>query len=775
MPPKKVVEKAEVIQREAIKVADVEDWTSTDAVSKTFPYYAREKIRIEAARSKTGASNAVLIEPFNLQTPYGSETLFKNTKLDLEPNKRTCVFGGNGTGKTSLFMAMATASIPHFPTHLNVYHCKELDHGPAIDEKTVLNTVMQSNPYLNALNECEAKLAELIASSEDEEKTEALKKVQSWVGFRIVAADGRNALKKTVDMLRILGFDDKGQQLTIGDLSGGLRMRVALAMAFFVNADLLLLDEPTNHLDFPSVLWLENKLRGYKGSFLLVTHDRDLLENVCTQVILLEDKKLHYYKMTFKAFELRKAKDDEKKEKDIDKFIAKNRNADPSTKMGKDLHDKKLWQTRYQAKLVQMQGKFTFPVSTKLDRQESDSKDGPVSLINLKDVRFSYRPDAEDPIFIFNTPISINITTESRLGIMGPNGAGKSTLLKLLTNKLVPTAGTVVAHPNYTLAYFGQHSTAELDLELTASEFMVKMFPEVRIGLLKSHLEKAGVVGDYNQTRMKDLSYSMRSCVIFAKLTYVCPHLLIMDEPTNFLDMGSVDSLIGACNKYKGALMVVTHSRGFLRKCAKQYLSVVPGKFEAYDTMKDAERATYSFINNVKAGGKIDTSGAMSAGGGAMSSQESQVTDEKRAEMQAAKKNVDADGCIVFSAKAKVVKVVEREDKEADAEAAAKKLEEEKAVAKKKAKAKAKAAKARAVGDMVEAKYKGDGKFYKARIEKVTAMAITVSFVDFGDEKAFVQAKDILNLGEKPPVKAKKGGKKDDAKSTKAKAGGKKK
>jgi hypothetical protein len=170
MPPKKVVEKAEVIQRDAIKVADVEDWTSTDAVSKTFPYYAREKIRIEAARSKTGASNAVLIEPFNLQTPYGSETLFKNTKLDLEPNKRTCVFGGNGTGKTSLFMAMATASIPHFPTHLNVYHCKELDHGPAIDEKTVLNTVMQSNPYLNALNECEAKLAEQQKIIEKEQK-----------------------------------------------------------------------------------------------------------------------------------------------------------------------------------------------------------------------------------------------------------------------------------------------------------------------------------------------------------------------------------------------------------------------------------------------------------------------------------------------------------------------------------------------------------------------------------------------------------------------------
>jgi ATPase subunit of ABC transporter with duplicated ATPase domains len=177
-----------------------------------------------------------------------------------------------------------------------------------------------------------------------------------------------------------------------------------------------------------------------------------------------------------------------------------------------------------------------------------------------------------------------------------PQGAGKSTLLKLLTHKLTATTGTVEHHPNYVLAYFGQHSTAELDMESTALEWMQTQFPGEPAGALRNHLAKTGIVGGVGETRMKGLSYSQRSCIIFAKLTYVCPHLLILDEPTNFLDLESVDSLISACNKYKGALLLVSHNRDFLRKCARQYLSVVPGAFQLFNNMKQAEQATYTFI-----------------------------------------------------------------------------------------------------------------------------------------------------------------------------------
>jgi ABC-type Mn2+/Zn2+ transport system ATPase subunit len=260
--------------------------------------------------------------------------------------------------------------------------------------------------------------------------------------------------------------------------------------------------------------------------------------------------------------------------------------------------------------MVAMQGKFTFPAPVALKTTETkknaEGADVPIdqadiSLINLQNVRFSY--DVKTGHFIFNDPISFNVKSSTRVGVMGPNGAGKSTFLKLLTYKLKPVDGTVTQHPDFTLAYFGQHSTAELDLELTPIEFMMREFPnETKAGALRSHLGKTGITGQTADTRMKGLSFSQRSCIVFAKLTYICPHLLIMDEPTNFLDLESVDSLIQACNKYKGALLLVSHNRDFLKKCAKQYLSIVPGHFNVYDTLKVAEKATYTFIDEMESG-----------------------------------------------------------------------------------------------------------------------------------------------------------------------------
>jgi ABC-type molybdenum transport system ATPase subunit/photorepair protein PhrA len=289
-----------------------------------------------------------------------------------------------------------------------------------------------------------------------------------------------------------------------------------------------------------------------------------------------------------------------KKEDEINKFLVKNVNVDPSTMLGRQKAEKKAWSEAYQQRQVALAGKFTFPEAVPLDNPENLPV-GDISLINLKDVRFSYKP--EDGHFIFNTPISFNVTASCRCGVLGPNGAGKSTLLKLLTQKLIPTEGSVVQHPNFKLAYFGQHSTAELNLQQTPAEFMGDQFPDEKGGVLRGHLTKTGVLGTNQDTRMEGLSFSQRSCVIFAKLTFHCPHLLILDEPTNFLDLESVDSLIAACNKYKGALLLVSHNRDFLQRCAKQFLSVVPGQFLFFDNLKTAERATYTFIEEMEEGG----------------------------------------------------------------------------------------------------------------------------------------------------------------------------
>jgi len=267
-------------------------------------------------------------------------------------------------------------------------------------------------------------------------------------------------------------------------------------------------------------------------------------------------------------------------------------------------------------------GKFTFASPAPLECGPNEKEQEDICIMNVDNVRFSY--DAEKLPFIFDTPISYKVRIGTRVGIMGPNGAGKSTFLKLITGKLTATTGTITTHPTYSLAYFGQHSTKELDLELTPYEFMSAQFPEANPYDVKSHLKKTSISDDTMNMRMVRLSFSQRSCVIFAKLTFVPPHLLIMDEPTNFLDLESVDSLIAAVNKFKGGLIVVTHNRDFLKRTASHFLSIVPGHFLEFQTMKGAERATYSFITAMEEGRAVDFKKAIqeNRGGGAIHSAE---------------------------------------------------------------------------------------------------------------------------------------------------------
>jgi len=389
-------------------------------------------------------------------------------------------------------------------------------------------------------------------------------------------------------------------------------MRVALCAAFFVEADLLLLDEPTNHLDFPSLLWLENRLRGYRGSFLIISHDRDLMENVCTSVIHIAEKRLNYHALGFVAFEKKIAQLDKKKSDEAEKFIKMNRNVDFSSPKAKEKKEKQDFLEAYTQRQILLAGKFTFPTIEALPEQKDATgavmDPASVPIIDLKDVTFCYNVEKGLP-FIFKTPISLLVTTSTRMGVMGPNGAGKSTLLQLLTHKIKPVTGTVTTNPAAKIAYFSQHHIMELNLEQTPAEYMGKQFPAVEnAALLRKHLQKVGISGTVQDTRMTALSSGMRSCVIFAKITYRCPHLLIMDEPTNFLDLDSLDSLIAATNKFTGALLLVTHNRRFMQKCAKQFLSVVPGRFDMFTDLKMCEKSTYSFIEEMEAGGKVDRS-----------------------------------------------------------------------------------------------------------------------------------------------------------------------
>jgi ABC-type Mn2+/Zn2+ transport system ATPase subunit len=349
---------------------------------------------------------------------------------------------------------------------------------------------------------------------------------------------------------------------------------------------------------------------------------------------LIQDNLLNYYDCGFVEFEKEKEIADEERDKRIERFLQLNRNPDPATPLFRTYLQYRDWREKRHARQVLLAGKFTFKAPEPLSGG-SDEKQDDISLIKVENVRFSYDPAKGLP-FIFDTPISYNVTMSTRVGIMGPNGAGKSTFLKLITGKLTATEGSISTHPTYSLAYFGQHSTKELKLDMSPLEFMQWSFPGANIGELKSHLEKSSISGHTMNAAMSNLSFSQRSCVIFAKLTYVPPHLLIMDEPTNFLDLDSVDSLIGAVNKFKGAVIIVTHNRDFLKKCCRDFLSIIPGAFLEFKTMKEAERATYSFITALEEGKPVDFKRAImeNRGGGAVHTEEELAERAKRLELQ---------------------------------------------------------------------------------------------------------------------------------------------
>jgi len=589
---------------------DEVDWTKKEEMITLFPKHEQEKIALARAKN---VSKTVDVH-FSMKQPFSSIYLLNDAHLFLEPGKRICLVGDPSCGKSTLLDEIAQGRIRDFPKHLHVHHCQEL-HNTAVDI-SVIDAVVLAHEFRNVLLKCQKTLKEKIAAETVNSKKESMQSNLEFVEFNLTKIKSEDAYVRASKMLRVLGFDEVGQRKSTNSLSGGLRMRVALCAAFFIEADLLLLDEPTNHLDFPSVLWLENRLRGYRGSYLLISHDRDLLENVCTSVIHFVDKKLNNYNMTFAEFEKKRAVIEKKKEQEIEKFLMANRNVDPSTPKAKEKAEKLAWREAYQAKMILYAGKFTFPDTRPLPPQPNDPADPmDISLIKVDNVRFSYDEKKGLP-FIFDDPISIDITCRTRMGVMGPNGAGKSTFLKLITKRLIPVSGTITQHPTATIAYFAQHHAAELNMEQTPIDYMMMQFPDEKPALLRNHLGKVGIIGTMAETRMKTLSHGQRSCVIFAKITYVCPHLLIMDEPTNFLDLESVDSLIGATNKYSGALLLVSHNRGFLKKCARQYLSVVPGQFNVYDDLKSCERATYSFIAELEDGegaGKIGASALANA------------------------------------------------------------------------------------------------------------------------------------------------------------------
>ncbi|CAD7697954.1 unnamed protein product, partial [Ostreobium quekettii] len=402
---------------------------------------------------------------------------------------------------------------------------------------------------------------------------------------RLTEIDAYNAEAKASTLLAGLSFTPDMMHIPTKRLSGGWRMRLALAQALFVEPDLLLLDEPTNHLDLHAVLWLEDCLAKWPTTLLVVSHARQFLNAVCTDILHLHSHKLVAYKGSFDVFErtMRERLLNEQKRteaqlaqrKHMQAFIDKFRyNAKRASLVQSRL---KALNRMEEISVVERDAEYVF---------RFPNPGGAVAppIVSFSDVDFNY--PGGPTLF---SGLNFGLDLESRCAIVGPNGIGKSTLLNLIAGALEPTVGYVQRNAKVRFATFSQHHVDGLDLALTPLQYMKKMFPDSKEQVHRSHLGSFGISGDLALQAMYTLSGGQKSRVALAKITWKSPHVLLLDEPSNHLDIDAVDALIEGLNLFSGAVLMVSHDQYLIEStvdelwmCEGGRVDVFHGTFDDY-------------------------------------------------------------------------------------------------------------------------------------------------------------------------------------------------
>jgi ATP-binding cassette subfamily F protein 3 len=508
----------------------------------------REAMQIYLSQTNRTRSIDINVDHFSMPTQDGGSELLSDASLRLAPGRRYGLIGRNGVGKTTLLRYISNYELPGFPTHLRVVHVEQEVRGEAV---SVIDAVLASDIELIMLQEEEKRLLEDRGESKGGKgglsKAEANHRLEQ-LHTRLEEIEASTARSRAAVILNGLGFSNERLETSTKDLSGGWRMRVALACALFVAPDLLLLDEPTNHLDFPAVIWLEEYLKSYAKTLLIVSHDRIFLNNVITDVMYMKDCKLEYYKGNYTVFEqVREEK------------LKQQQRENDATQLKREHMQKFVDKFRYNAKraaLVQSRLKainrlglleevvndptfaFEFPSPEPLQHD---------SCIECKDVTFGYSPSN-----ILLQDVNVNVSLGSRIGVLGANGAGKTTLINLFTGGLVPISGSINRNGTARVATFMQHHVDQLKLHMSPLDLLLQLFPKSHPQLIRRHLGRFGVTGELSTQTIGTLSGGQKSRVALSVITWKKPHVLIMDEPTNHLDLETIEALIMAITGFEG-------------------------------------------------------------------------------------------------------------------------------------------------------------------------------------------------------------------------------
>lgn len=509
-----------------------------------------------------------MIQFKNLQFVRGTKVLVTDASLQLHAGHKVGLTGANGTGKSSLFALLrgellAESGSVDLPPDWVIAHVAQ--ETPALPTPAVEFTLDGDVE----LRQIEGALAEAEAENHGNRVGE--------LHARLGEIGGYAARARAAELLHGLGFSNADMVRPVSDFSGGWRVRLNLARALMCRSDLLLLDEPTNHLDLDAVIWLEGWLKDYRGTLLLISHDRDFLDATVGHILHIEQQHLTLYRGNYSDFEKQRAErllqqqahyERQQREiahlhKYIDRFRYKATKARQAQSRIKALERMELVQAAH----VDSPFEFGF--------REPLAQPDPLLVLDDASAGYEARPVLQR--------VALTLRPGERVGLLGRNGAGKSTLIKLLARELQPMSGKRIEGKDLNIGYFAQHQLEQLRPEESPLQHMLRLDPQTREQEHRNYLGGFDFRGDMANTPCGSFSGGEKSRLALALLIWTRPNLLLLDEPTNHLDLEMRHALTLTLQEYDGGVVLVSHDRALLRTTCDRFLLVSDGKAELFD------------------------------------------------------------------------------------------------------------------------------------------------------------------------------------------------
>ncbi len=507
----------------------------------------------------------------NISKQYGRQVLFVDASLQINPGEKVGLVGPNGAGKTTLFRMVVGEEAPDegavsVPRKLTVgYFRQDVEE---MSGRSVLDEAIAGSGRLGDLHH---ELETLQHAMADPDRAEAMEEILSRFG--VVQEEyehlGGYALEgQAREVLHGLGFDDERIDGDVGSLSGGWKMRVAMARVLLGRPDILLMDEPTNHLDIESIIWLERFLKAQTGALFMTSHDRDFMNRIVTRIAEIDSGEITSYSGNYDFYE---------HERTVREANREAAYARQQAMLAKEQRFIERFQT-HAAKAAQVQSRIK--ALDKIERIELPKK--------RKVVQFDFRspPRSGDQVAVIDQiskaygsqliydDFSLTVRRGERWAVMGRNGAGKTTLLKMVAGTLAPDHGLVRLGASVKLGYFAQQSLDILDPTLTVIEHLQKDFPHDGVGLLRNLAGAFQFSGDEVDKKIRALSGGEKTRLVLARMLFDPPNFLVLDEPTNHLDLATKEMLVQSLESFDGTMLFVSHDRSFLRGLGNRVLEL---------------------------------------------------------------------------------------------------------------------------------------------------------------------------------------------------------